>query len=125
MINGKLYNTSKVKYQNVDVLSCRPALLPRVIIANTLGGEWFVQTVGTAASKAAVSLRVMGETARQAIQTLWSTGGAFIVTYDSLSRTGFILDEPAYELLTRAENPDARQYSMSFTFAITAEEALA
>ena len=64
MINGKLYNISEVEYQNVDVLSCRLALLPRVIIANTLGGEWFVQTVGTAASKTAISLRVMGETAK-------------------------------------------------------------
>ena len=125
MINGKLYNTSEVEYQNVDVLSSRLTSVPRLIINNTLGGEWFVQTVGMAAPKALVSLRMVGETARQTIQTLWSTGAALIVSYDGISRTGFILDEPAYELLTRAENPDARQYSMSFTLAITAEEALA
>ena len=124
MISGKLYNTSEVEYQNVDVLSSRLTSVPRLIINNTLGGEWFVQTVGMAAPKALVSLRVVGEPARQNIISLWATGASFIVAYDGQARIGFILEEPAHEMLTRGES-DTRQYSMLFTFAVTAEEALA
>ena len=123
MINGKLYSVTEVEKQNIDVLSCRPGQAPKVISGNTLGGQWFVQTVGTAASKAAVLLRVVGESTRQAIIALWSTGSSFIIACDGKVYTGFILDEPAHELLSRGE-PAARQYSMTFNFAIVSEDVL-
>lgn len=122
-MNGKAYNSAGTELQNIDVLRCRPFPVPRLVQGQTMGGTWYTQEVGTAAKKASVELRVIGTTARDGILDAWATSANITLDFDGYRRTGFIMAEPSEELVKVAEDPDLRQFSMSFQFAVQLEEA--
>lgn len=124
MINGKIYlSPGETLVEGVDLLSCRVKPVPKVITDTTLGGAWLVQTVGTPAKRAALALRVVGESTRAQLCDLWAAGASIVVTSDGTAYNGFILEEPQDELLVRGM-PEARQYSMTCLLAIQEEDPL-
>ena len=96
--------------------------MPNIIQDKTLGGSWFVQTVGIAAIKADVELSVTGLEAKDSIFTAWSEGDKITIDYDDYSRTGLIITEPNVQM-TRYGHPENRKYSVTFTFAVLTEVA--
>ena len=115
------YTALGVLIPSITVLSCDAAPVSKVIIDNTLGGSWFVQTVGQASIKASVELSVKGQATRDLIRTIWSSGSNIKIEYDGYMRTGIIMTEPT-ALLVRPGSPEARRFSVNFSLAVMIEE---
>ena len=121
-MKGEVYDSLGTLMPGIIALYCRTKPDPNIIQDKTLGGSWFVQTVGIAAIKADVELNVTGLEAKDSIFTAWSEGDKITIDYDGYSRTGLIITEPDVQM-TRYGHPENRKYSVSFTFAVLTEVA--
>ncbi len=121
-MKGQVCDSLGVVMSGVIALYCRTKPVPNIIQDKTLGGSWFVQTVGIAAVKADVKLSATGIAARDSLLTVWSEGDKITIDYDGYRRTGLIISEPDVQM-TRYGHPEDRKYLVTFAFAVITEEA--